>query len=132
MRFSELSPFFPVLGAETDGRQTPPPLGRFARESLICGDQGIVAGKSAVAVSADGIRALSGQMPGNLKLWDLESGSLIREFGERRRSSGVVAVAFFHDGMAAVSRAILGQGTLGTRPGRTIDLGQRTSWISGI
>jgi len=70
--------------------------------------------------------------PGNLKLWDLESGSLIREFGERRRSSGVVAVAFFHDGMAAVSRAILGQGTLGTRPGRTIDLGQRTSWISGI
>jgi WD40 repeat protein len=115
--------FVPVLGDETDTIQTPPPLRMFARESLVCGDQGTLAGKSAVAVSANGIRADTGQMPDNLKLWDIESVSLIREFGERRRRASVVAVALLPDGIAAVSRAILGHGTRGTRPGRDNRLG---------
>ena len=45
MRFSELSPLFPVLSAETDTKQTPRALRMFARQSLICGDDGTDAGK---------------------------------------------------------------------------------------
>ncbi len=41
--FSDLSPFLPVLGADTDIRQTPLTLRMFARESLDCGGSSLVA-----------------------------------------------------------------------------------------
>jgi hypothetical protein len=55
-----------------------------------------------VAISPDGRRALGGGADGMLRLWDLDSGNLVRSFGIDRGPL-VYGVAFLADGKRAVS-----------------------------
>src|SRR6516165_6822775 len=57
--------------------------------------------QDAVALSADGCRALSGSWDNTLHLWDLESGQTLRTF--EGHTSRVTAVAFTRDGHRALS-----------------------------
>jgi WD40 repeat protein len=61
---------------------------------------------SAIAMTADGKRAISASMDGTLKLWDLEQGTELRSLAGREGS--VRAVAMTPDGRRAISASVDG------------------------
>ena len=63
--------------------------------------QGHADGVWSVAISADGLRALSGSDDNTLKLWDIETGKEIRTF--TGHTNGVISVAISSDGRRALS-----------------------------